>query len=246
MESRAIINVIDNLNSTSVTDALSANQGRVLKGMINNVGSNLPLLKGTDNNVIVFDNLTNGLYKVTGKYRYTTQTDIGTTSEYFLINLYHSNSELHFTFLTPTGVMRRVIAKDGVVTTNNYLQIKENKITFNGKCIPILDSGYSSITLKSGITAHNSSVFPVRCKKQGNIVFIEGAVKGVTTKAREIGVLPEGYRPTGKQVYYVQARTGGYIDTYKISTDGLIKIMNSTANSFVSSDYHFISTSFII
>lgn len=135
MESRAIINVIDNLNSTSVTDALSANQGRVLKGMINNVGSNLPLLKGTDN---------------------------------------------------------------------------------------------------------------VRCKKQGNIVFIEGAVKGVTTKAREIGVLPEGYRPTGKQVYYVQARTGGYIDTYKISTDGLIKIMNSTANSFVSSDYHFISTSFII
>lgn len=83
MESRAIINVIDNLNSTSVTDALSANQGRVLKGMINNVGSNLPLLKGTDNNVIVFDNLTNGLYKVTGKYRYTTQTDIGTTSEYF-------------------------------------------------------------------------------------------------------------------------------------------------------------------
>lgn len=246
MESRAIINVIDNLNSTSVTDALSANQGRVLKGMINNVGSNLPLLKGTDNNVIIIDNLTNGLYKLTGKYRYTSQTDIGTTSEHFLINVYHSNNELHFTLFSPTGVMRRVIAKDGVVTINNYLQIKENKITLNGKCIPILDSGYSSITLKSGITAHNSSAFPVRCKKQGNIVFIEGAVKGVTTKAREIGVLPEGYRPTGKRVYFVQARTGGYIDTYQISTNGLIEIMNSTANTFVSSDYHFISTSFII
>lgn len=32
--SRAITNVIDNLTSTSITDALSANQGRVLKGLI--------------------------------------------------------------------------------------------------------------------------------------------------------------------------------------------------------------------
>lgn len=246
METRAIVNVIDNLNSTSTTDALSANQGRVLKGMINNIGRDLPLLQGTDNNVIVIDNLTNGLYRLTGKYRYTSQTGIGTTSEHFLINVYHSNNELHFTLFSPTGVMRRVIAVDGVVTTNNYLQIKEEKITLNGKCIPILDSGYSNITLKSGITAHNSTAFPVRCKKQGNIVFIEGAVKGVTTKVREIGVLPEGYRPIGKKVYFTQARTGGEIDTYQISTNGLIEIMNSTATSFVSSDYHFISTSFII
>lgn len=246
METRAIVNVIDNLNSTSTTDALSANQGRVLKGMINNIGRDLPLLQGTDNNVIVIDNLTNGLYRLTGKYRYTSKTNVGTTSEHFLINVYHSNNELHFTLLSPTGVMRRVIAKDGVVTTNNYLQIKEEKITLNGKCIPILDSGYSNITLKSGITTHNSTAFPVRCKKQGNIVFIEGAVKGVTTRTKEIGVLPEGYRPVGKKVYFTQARTGGDIDTYQISTNGLIEIMNSTANSFVSSDYHFISTSFII
>lgn len=37
MDSRAIINVVDNLTSTSITDALSANQGRVLKGMIDNI-----------------------------------------------------------------------------------------------------------------------------------------------------------------------------------------------------------------
>lgn len=34
MQERAIINVIDNLDSTSITDALSANQGRVLNDKI--------------------------------------------------------------------------------------------------------------------------------------------------------------------------------------------------------------------
>lgn len=34
VSTRAITNVVDNLTSTSITDALSANQGRVLKGLI--------------------------------------------------------------------------------------------------------------------------------------------------------------------------------------------------------------------
>jgi hypothetical protein len=245
MDTRAIIGVIDNLTSNSTTDALSANQGRVLKGLIDNIGSDLPLLVGTDSKVIVIDNLVNGVYMLTGKYKYTNKTAIGTTSERFLINVYHSGNELHFTLFSPMGVMRRVIAEDGVVTTNNYVQIKEDKIILNGKVIPILDSGYSNITLKSGITVHNSATYPVRCKKQGNIVFIEGAVKGVTTKAKELGVLPVGYRPS-KALYFTQARTGGKIDTLQISTNGLIEIMNSTATTFNASDYHFISTSFII
>lgn len=245
MDNRAIVGVIDDLTSNSTTDALSANQGRVLKGMIDNIENDLPLLVGTNSNVIVIDNLSNGVYMLTGKYKYTNKTSIGTTSEHFLINVYHNNNELHFTLFSPTGVMRRVIAEDGVVTTNNYVQIKEDKIILNGKVIPILDSGYSNITLKSGITVHNSTTYPVRCKKQGNIVFIEGAVKGVTTKAKELGVLPVGYRPS-KALYFTQARTGGKIDTLQISTNGLIEIMNSTATTFNASDYHFISTSFII
>ena len=123
MDTRAIVGVIDNLNSNSTTDALSANQGRVLKGLIDNIGSDLPLLVGTDSKVIVIDNLVNGVYMLTGKYKYTNKTATGTTSERFLINVYHSGNELHFTLFSPTGVMRRVIAVDGVVTTNNYLLI---------------------------------------------------------------------------------------------------------------------------
>jgi hypothetical protein len=81
MDTRAIIGVIDNLTSNSTTDALSANQGRVLKGLIDNIGSDLPLLVGTDSKVIVIDNLVNGVYMLTGKYKYTNKTAIGTTSE---------------------------------------------------------------------------------------------------------------------------------------------------------------------
>lgn len=37
MNSKALINIIDSLDSTSATDALSANQGRILKVMIDNI-----------------------------------------------------------------------------------------------------------------------------------------------------------------------------------------------------------------
>ena len=94
MDTRAIIGVIDNLTSNSTTDALSANQGRVLKGLIDNIGSDLPLLVGTDSKVIVIDNLVNGVYMLTGKYKYTNKTATGTTSEHFLINVYHSGTRI--------------------------------------------------------------------------------------------------------------------------------------------------------
>ena len=67
MDNRAIVGVIDNLESDSTTDALSANQGRILKGMID---STLPLLVGTMDNDIVIGNLSTGVYKITGAYRY--------------------------------------------------------------------------------------------------------------------------------------------------------------------------------
>lgn len=58
METRAIINVIDNLDSTSVTDALSANQGRVLNGMI--TPKNIITIKLEDS----FNETSGGVYKV--------------------------------------------------------------------------------------------------------------------------------------------------------------------------------------
>lgn len=57
METRAIINVVDNLNSTSATDALSANQGRVLNEKINT--KDIITIKLLDS----FDEGDGGIYK---------------------------------------------------------------------------------------------------------------------------------------------------------------------------------------
>lgn len=40
-EARALISIIDSLDSTSITDALSANQGRVLKGHVDTINNKL-------------------------------------------------------------------------------------------------------------------------------------------------------------------------------------------------------------
>ena len=62
MDSRAIIGVYDGLDSTSITDALSANQGRVLKNMIDESSSsetkNIITIKLEDS----FDVTTGGVY----------------------------------------------------------------------------------------------------------------------------------------------------------------------------------------
>ncbi len=57
MEARAIINVIDDLTSTSITDALSANQGRVLNNKI--IPKNAMTIKLEDS----FDEESGGVYK---------------------------------------------------------------------------------------------------------------------------------------------------------------------------------------
>ena len=51
MDSRAIINIVDNLESTSATDALSANQGRVLKELIEATNEKNIMTAKLDSNV---------------------------------------------------------------------------------------------------------------------------------------------------------------------------------------------------
>lgn len=241
MNNRAIIGVYDGLDSTSTTDALSANMGRTLNEKIT------PLLSGTTDNPVVIANLDTGIYKVTGVYKYCdSATGSFTTDEHLLIILVNRDEEVHYTIFSPTGVIRRTIITNGEITTNTATHILGDKFTYDNKKVSTIDNGWTGIQLKSGISAHNSSSFPIRCKKQGNVIYVEGAVKGVTTRASEIGTLPEGYRPVGKKVYFTQARTGGKIDTYQINTSGLIEIMQTTATTYNASDYHFINTSFII
>ena len=63
MSERAIIEVIDSLDSTSGTNALSANQGRVLKEMIDTINAkDIITIKLEDS----FNEESGGTYKTTG------------------------------------------------------------------------------------------------------------------------------------------------------------------------------------
>ena len=178
MDSRAIVGVIDNLESTSITDALSANQGRVLKEMIDEAEG-----------VSVVNNLTS-------------------------------------------------------TSTTDALSANQGKV-LNEKIEDISPSTWSTLTLASGISQYNSNNFPCRFKKQGKIVFVEGAVTGIDTSSGVLASLPEGYRPN-RPFYYIQATSGGRINTLKITSSGTIERVNTTNGSMAASDYHFINTSFIM
>lgn len=182
MQSRAIVNVIDELTSESTVDALSANQGRVLKGLIDSA-----------NGVDVVNNLTS-------------------TSETSALSAYQGK-----------------VLNDKIDTLDNGLSPET----------------WKTLTLASGISEHNSTNFPCRLKKQGKIVFVEGAVKGIATSSGVLATLPEGYRPN-RPFYYIQATSGGKINTLKITTSGNIERVNTTNGSMATTDYHFLNVSFIM
>lgn len=182
MNERAIIGIIDNLESTSTTDALSANQGRVLKEMINDVS-----------NVNVVNNLTS-----------TSTTDA--LSSY-----------------------------QGKVLNEKISEVRSELGAGN----------WNTLSLASGISEHNHSDFPCRFKKQGKIVFVEGAVKGISTSSGLLATLPSGYRPN-RPFYYLQATSGGKMNTLKIMANGNIERVSTTNGTMSSNDYHFINISFIM
>ena len=182
MNARAIVNVVDSLESESTVDALSANQGRVLKDMIDNVD-------GVD----IEDNLTS------------------------------------------TSSTKALSAKQGKVL-NDKIDALDNEVS---------PGTWSDLPLASGISEYDSANFPCRYKKQGKIVFVEGAVKGIATSSGVLATLPSGYRPN-RPFYYIQATSGGRMNTLKITASGSIERVNTTTGSMATTDYHFINVSFIM
>ena len=241
MDSRAIIEVIDNLESTSATSALSANQGRVLKGLIDGISSDsdLPLKIGTSDEPVAFNQLSTGLYRVTGVYKYcSSYTDTTTTNEHLFVSIKNDSTIVYITIISPTAVIKRVIITNNVITTNNNIQIKEDAIYFNNKLIQIAESAWTDLVLENNVQAYSTAQKP-QYKKIGNQLFIRGVVKNVTTLPTTIGTLPEGYRPSRRLIL-----SGMGINTtpirVEIETTGEIKIDHST---FVSASTYWYSIS---
>lgn len=108
------------------------------------------------------------------------------------------------------------------------------------------DSGWLDLPLASGITAHNASAFPCRYRKVGNMVFVEGCVKGFAEAEKIVATIPEGFRPS--KSFYVQGATnGGNTDTFNVqAVSGQIQRVSTTLANLAADNYHFINMSYLI
>ena len=107
------------------------------------------------------------------------------------------------------------------------------------------DSGWAALPLASGVSQQNASVYPCRYRKLGNVVYVEGAVKGFTEIQKVVATLPEGFRPS-KSFYMQTATNAGQTDTFMVRANGAIERIATTRNPQSADDYHFINTSFLI
>lgn len=106
------------------------------------------------------------------------------------------------------------------------------------------DSGWLDLPLASGITAHDATNFPCRYRKIGNVVYVEGCVKGFADVEKVVATLPVGYRPSAT-FYKLNATNGGKVDTFNIRTNGEIKRVSTTLENLATSNYHFINVQFL-
>lgn len=107
------------------------------------------------------------------------------------------------------------------------------------------DSGWNPLPLSSGVSQQNESVYPCRYRKLGNVVYVEGAVKGFAEIQKVVATLPEGYRPS-KSFYIQTATNAGQTDTFMFRANGAIERMSTTKSPVSADDYHFIGASFLI
>jgi hypothetical protein len=151
-------------------------------------------------------------------------------------------------------INKLTLAEYKTLKANNSLETNESYvITDIDEYIDDLDTRVEAIepetwhtlTLYSGRSQYDSATFPCRYKRQGKVVFVEGAIKGTSSATDILATLPEGYRPN-RTFYYLQSTNAGRTNTLKITADGIIQRVNTTNGSPSTSDYNFINTSFIL
>lgn len=109
------------------------------------------------------------------------------------------------------------------------------------------DSGWKELPLTEGVSPHNEASFPCRYRKIGNVVYIEGCVKGFKEVEKVVANVPEGYR-VNKPYYMQNATNGGNVDTYNMTIEGNITRVSTTfpVSSLAESNYHFLNTSYVV
>ena len=239
MQSRAIVEVIDNLTSESATAALSANQGRVLKELIEDA------IEEAKSSIKAGDTLN---YKDLNTLKDKTYIGYGhnlTNAPYgsagYIINIPNPNN--------PTNYAKQFYMhfQSNIVYTRYYLNgAWSNWVEINS------DTGWVTLSLLGNVQAYTTGSTP-QYRKIGNVVYLRGSVKNVLVNNTNICQLPEGFRPVGTSHNYIQNTTyangSANMSRINIGTDGIITIEGITTGlgaSYGESKWFPLDTSFIV
>lgn len=97
----------------------------------------------------------------------------------------------------------------------------------------------------SGVTEYGTTTTP-QYKRKGGVVYLKGAVKGITAVNKIIGTLPANYRPRGTTHNFAAPTSGKGMARWAINTDGTIVLENTTdtATTIPATDWFPINTCF--
>lgn len=97
----------------------------------------------------------------------------------------------------------------------------------------------------SGVTEYTTGTTP-QYKKKGGVVYLKGAVKGITAINKIIGTLPVNFRPRGTSHNFAAPTSGKGMARWAIGTDGTIVLENTTdtATTIPATDWFPINTCF--
>lgn len=225
--SGVVATVVDNLNSTSATNALSAKQGKILNDKISttyvNTGGAVDLNDYTEQGWYFFtsnNTIANVPAGVNGWLKVVKDKDSGTWTK-----------QIWYRAGTPNSNDYRT-----------YVRTRTGDIWSNWKQYQMVeDSGWQTLALTSDFhTYADSSPNTPMYRKVGKVVEIVGAIAPTSNISADtnkiIATLPEGYRPS-KNRYFVCQGTGRAIWTLHVYPDGQVIF-----SRYGKSDYTDVST----
>jgi len=185
------VSVVDNLTSTSTVDPLSANQGKVLKGLIDNAGTVKSITAGVG--------LSGGTITSTGTVKANLKSEtsmgtIGTTDKLYAVGVDSNGnlatsvpwSDTHYTANPILGNSNSTTNATTTVTSP-YLNIIENNAKSGG--IQIVGSGGTTTSAINGILTINSTAYSTFVKSgsgaAGGLVPSPDTTAGSTKYLRE-------------------------------------------------------------
>ena len=130
--------------------------------------------------------------------------------------------------------MTSIIKVDQIQNTSGTagMTIDSNgDVTFSGaNTVTPVDSGWITPTLNSGFSSYGDPYGPIRYRKIGNIVNIQGITQESTIAV--VFTLPEGFRPPIDVV--IAAQNNNSLARVDIQKDGDVYILDAPTSSWVS------------